>query len=95
MTKHNRWDSNSITQKRCILDLGFHLDPELQIALKWCLGLNSRRSSFALCPDVALDPLGHHAVTCLHGWDVGHNRLCDEFLSPSSHSGKVRNKKWP
>ena len=32
-----------------------------------------------LCTDVALDPLGHHAVTCRHGGDVvvRHNHLRD------------------
>ena len=36
-----------------------------------------------LCPDVALDPLGHHAATCRRGGDVviRHNRLRDVFLS--------------
>ena len=31
------------------------------------------------CPHAALDPLGHHAVTCRHGGDVvvRHNRLLD------------------
>ena len=65
--------------------LGLHLDPnELQIAVKWWLGLDtSRGSSCALCPDVALDPLGHHAATCRHGGDViiHHNKLHDVFLS--------------
>eukprot|EP00731_Ephydatia_muelleri_P003184 Em0001g3184a len=65
--------------------LGLHLDPnELQIAVKWWLGLDiSRGSSCALCPDVALDPLGHHAATCRRGGDVviRHNRLRDVFLS--------------
>ena len=34
------------------------------------------------CPDTALDPLGHHAVTCRHGGDVViyHNRLRDEIF---------------
>ena len=52
--------------------LGLHLDPnELQIAVKWWLGLDtSRGSSCALCPDVALDPLAHHAATCWRGGDV-------------------------
>ena len=62
--------------------LGLHLDPiELQIAV---LGLDtSRGSSCPLCPDVALDPLGHHAATCRRGGDVviHHNRLRDVFLS--------------
>eukprot|EP00731_Ephydatia_muelleri_P038584 Em0814g2a len=65
--------------------LGLHLDPnELQIAVKWWLGLDtSRGSSCGLCPDVALDPLGHHAATCRHGGDVviRHNRLRDVVLS--------------
>ena len=65
--------------------LGLHLDSnELQIAVKWWLGLDtSRGSSCALCPDVTLDPLGHHAATCRRGGDVviRHNRLRDVFLS--------------
>ena len=34
------------------------------------------------CLDTALDPLGHHAVTCRHGRDVviRHNHLRDEVL---------------
>ena len=34
------------------------------------------------CPDTALDPLGHHAVTCRHGGDVVicQNRLRDEVF---------------
>ena len=66
------------------IGLGLHLDPnELQIAVKWWLGLDtSRGSSCGLCPDVALDPLGHHAATCRRGGDVviRHNRLRDIFL---------------
>ena len=52
--------------------------------MKWWLGLDtSRGSSCALCPDVAQDPLGHHAATCRRGGDVviRHNRLRDVFLS--------------
>ncbi|KAL5484084.1 hypothetical protein EMCRGX_G020529 [Ephydatia muelleri] len=64
---------------------GLHLDPnELQIAVKWWLGLDTfRGSSCALCSDVALDPLGHHAATYRRGGDViiRHNRLRDVFLS--------------
>ena len=67
------------------IGLGLHLDPnELQIPVKWWLGLDtSRGSSCGLCPDVALDPLGHHAATCRRGGDVviRHNRLRDVFLS--------------
>ena len=66
--------------------LGLHLDPnELQIAVKWWLGLDPSRALnlCALCPDVALDPLGHHAAICRHGGDVVvcHNKLHDDFLS--------------
>ena len=57
-----------------------------QLVVKWCLGLQldtSRGTSCALCPDVALDPLDHHAATCRHGGDivVGHHKLCDVFLT--------------
>ena len=33
------------------------------------------------CPSLALDPLGHHAITCKHGGDVvsRHNKLSDVF----------------
>ena len=36
-----------------------------------------------LCPDIALDPLGHHAASCRHGGDVvaWHNRLRDIFAN--------------
>ena len=39
----------------------------------------SRGSLCPLCPDSALDPLGHHGVTCRQGGDVvmRHNRLRD------------------
>ena len=80
--------------------LGLHLDPnELQIVVKWWLGLDtSRGSSCALCSDVALDPLGHHAATCRCGGDVviRHNRGClPGLLPPSSTGSKVRSWKWP
>ena len=34
------------------------------------------------CPRLALDPLGHHAITCKHGGDVvsRHNKLHDVFV---------------
>ena len=40
------------------------------------------------CPDMALDPLGHHAVTCRHGGDVviRHNRLRDEIFDLCRHA---------
>ena len=61
--------------------LGLHLDPPVhQIAIKWWLGLDtSQGSQCALCPGIALDPLGHHAITCKRGGDVVtcHNTLRD------------------
>ena len=61
--------------------LDLHLDSaECQVALRWWLGLDtSGGSPCPLCPDTALDPLGHHAATCRHGGDVvaRHNRLRD------------------
>ncbi|KAL5500371.1 hypothetical protein EMCRGX_G011922 [Ephydatia muelleri] len=59
--------------------LGLHLDSsEFHTAVIWWLGMNfTARSSCPFCPDTALDPLGHHAVSCRHGGDVviRHNRL--------------------
>ena len=64
--------------------LGLHLDPnELQTAIKWWLGLDTSGGSMCLlCPDTALDTLGHHAVTCRRGGDVvtRHNCLRDTFV---------------
>ena len=61
--------------------LGLHLDPPVhQIAIKWWLGLDtSQGSQCALCPGIALDPLGHHAITCKRVGDVvtRHNTLRD------------------
>ena len=61
--------------------LGLHLDPsQFQVAIKWWLGLDlSYGSCCPLCPEIALDPLGHHAVTCKRGGDVvsHHNKLRD------------------
>ncbi|KAL5477544.1 hypothetical protein EMCRGX_G024355 [Ephydatia muelleri] len=61
--------------------LGLHLEPPVhQIAIKWWLGLDtSQGSQCALCPGIALDPLGHHAITCKRGGDVvtRHNTLRD------------------
>ena len=46
----------------------------------------SQGSQCALCPDKALDPLGHHTITCKHGGDVvaRHNTLCD-VLAEACH----------
>ncbi|KAL5479843.1 hypothetical protein EMCRGX_G023432, partial [Ephydatia muelleri] len=64
--------------------LGLHLESnEFQMAIRWWLGLDtSGRSMCPFCPDTALDPLGHHVVTCRHGGDVviRHNRLRDEVF---------------
>ena len=65
--------------------LDLHLDSaECQVALRWWLGLDtSGGSQCPLCPDIALDPLGHHAATCRHGGDVvtWHNRLRDTLAN--------------
>eukprot|EP00731_Ephydatia_muelleri_P023351 Em0015g934a len=65
--------------------LDLHLDSaECQVALRWWLGLDTSGGSLCpLCPDTALDPLGHHATTCRHGGDVvaRHNRLRDIFAN--------------
>ena len=46
------------------LGLGLPLDPaKFQIAVMWWLGMNSSIQSVCpFCPDITLDPLGHHAV---------------------------------
>ena len=58
--------------------LGLHLESyEFHTAVKWWLGMNTTaRLSCPFCPDIALDPLGQHAVSCRHGGDVviRHNR---------------------
>ena len=61
--------------------LGLHLEPnELQASIRWWLGLDtSGGSRCPVCSEKALDPLGHHAITCTHGGDVvtRHNMLRD------------------
>ena len=38
------------------------------MVIRWWLGLyTSSKSMCPFCPDTALDPLGHLAVTCRHG----------------------------
>ena len=77
--------------------LGLHLDPsQFQVVIKWWLGLDlSNGSCCPLCPEIALDPLGHHAVTCKRGGDVVscHNKLCD-LQSPASELIWVSRWKW-
>ena len=64
--------------------LCLHLEPnEFLVALKWWLGHDLSRGSLCpLCPDTALDPLGHHAVTCRRGGDgvMHHNQLRDAIV---------------
>ena len=50
--------------------LDLHLDSaECQVALRWWLGLDTSGGSLCpLCPDIALDPLGHHACSLLQTW---------------------------
>eukprot|EP00731_Ephydatia_muelleri_P036466 Em0260g3a len=64
--------------------LKLHLDSaEYQTAIRWWLGLNtSEASPCPFCPELVLDPLGHHAASCRHGGDVvtRHNRLRDIFV---------------
>ena len=70
------------------LRLNLHLEPaEFQTAVKWWLGIAVTDNPVCpLCPSHALDPLGHHALTCKHGGDVvsRHNRLRDVLLESSS-----------
>ena len=65
--------------------LDLHLNSaECQIALRWWLGLDTSGGSLCPhCPDIALDPLGHHAASCRHGGDVvaRHNHLRDIFAN--------------
>eukprot|EP00731_Ephydatia_muelleri_P031244 Em0022g758a len=65
--------------------LDLHLNSaECQIALRWWLGLDTSGGSLCPhCPDIALDPLGHHAASCRHGGDVvaRHNHLQDIFAN--------------
>ena len=52
--------------------LGLHLYPsQFQVTIKCWHGLGlSYGSCCPLYPEIALDPLGHHAVTCKRGGDV-------------------------
>ena len=72
--------------------LCWHLDPEeCRTALKWWLGIETAHgSNCALCPDSALDPLGHHVATCKHGGDavLRHNKLRD-ILVESFHQAHI------
>ena len=50
----------------------------------------SYASNCVLCPDSALDPLGHHAATCKRGGDavLRHNKLRD-ILVESFHQAHI------
>ena len=54
------------------IELGLHLNPhDLCVGIRWWLGVGiSRGLSCPLCPNTALDPPGHQAVTCKKGGDV-------------------------
>ena len=72
--------------------LNLHLEPaEFQAAIQWWLGIGVAHGS--LCPHCphALDPLGHHALTCKHGGDVvnRHNRLRDVFAESCRRACQV------
>ena len=74
--------------------MGLGLDKEcyeFQTAVRWWLGVGvGAWDCVSLCTDVALDPLGHHAVTCRHGGDVvvRHNHFCQRaHLSVSIEKG--------
>ena len=75
----------------CIL--GLHLEPnEFLVALQWWLGHDLSMGSLCpLCPDTALDPLGHHAVTCRRDGDIvmRHDWLRDIIIDfcQSAHLG--------
>ena len=62
-----------------------HLDSaECQVALRWWLGLDTSGGSLCPhCPNITLDPLGHHAASCRHGGDVvaRHSHLLDIFAN--------------
>ena len=64
---------------------GTHFDPsKFRTAISWWLGLETTRASSCclLCPEIALDPLGHPALSCRRGGDVvlRHNQLHDIFV---------------
>ena len=63
---------------------GLHFDPrEFRTAISWWLGLETTTASCCLlCPEIALDPLGHHALSCRRGGDLvlRHNQLRDVFV---------------
>ncbi|KAL5481640.1 hypothetical protein EMCRGX_G021841 [Ephydatia muelleri] len=49
---------------------------------------SSARSSCPFCPDITLDPISHHAISCRHGGDVviRHNRLRNIIVNLCRHA---------
>ncbi|KAL5463778.1 hypothetical protein EMCRGX_G032712 [Ephydatia muelleri] len=74
--------------------LGLHLDPPAhQIAIKWWLGLDtSQGSQCALCPGIALDPLGHHAITS--GVSAGSAAQATETRKHMANDAKCNELGW-
>ena len=70
--------------------LGLHLQPHLfQSAIRRWLGISHTASPVCpLCPDKALDTLGHHCTTCKCGRDVTnrHNMLRNALFSTFRHA---------
>ena len=68
------------------LGLGLPFDPaEFQIAVMWWLGMNSSIQSVCpFCPDIPLDPLGHHAVSCRLGRMLSSDTIAYEKSLQSS-----------
>eukprot|EP00731_Ephydatia_muelleri_P036755 Em0319g3a len=75
--------------------LGLHLDaPVHQVAIKWWLGMDtSQGSQCALCPDNALDPLGHHAIACM-GVMLWHDTTLFGMFWLKHVTGPILASKW-
>ena len=71
--------------------LGLHLDPsQFQIAIKLWLGLDS---CCPLCPEIALDPLGHHAKGVVM-WFLATTNCVMSLQSPAGELIWVSRWKW-
>ena len=62
-----------------------HLDTDCSDVVARYEHLN--KSVCPFCPDITLDPLGHHAVSCRHGGDVviRRNRLQNSIVELCQH----------
>ncbi|KAL5473587.1 hypothetical protein EMCRGX_G028089 [Ephydatia muelleri] len=71
---HKRLEAQSLLTR--LDDVGL-IDPQVALTLLH----TSQGSQCALCPGIALDPLGHHAITCKGGGDVvtHHNTVLAEI----------------